>query len=166
MSDTIEIKDDAVTVPEKAIDDIAPPRKRGRPAGSKAKPDFETIGEDSVKEAPKRKPTRRNAKKSTPAEFGKQICGIHLMIAMVTGLEEIQLSETEGVQLATAVMDVADQYNLEIDGKTGAAIQLLAACAMIYAPRALMINHKMKAKRADNAELINSFAADDHATNY
>ena len=25
---------------------------------------------------------------------------------------------------------------------------------------------KMKAKRADNAELINSFAADDHATNY
>jgi len=42
---------------------------------------------------------------------------------------------------------VCDQYSLSVDGKTGAAIQLLAAAAMIYAPRAFMIKRRLEEQR-------------------
>lgn len=143
------------TVPDKAVDEVVQPapvkRGRGRPAGSTNKPAFEEVAEDSAKPAtPRRtrKPSARNAKKNNPAELAKQITGLHLMASMMTGVPEVQISDEEGQQLAIAVVNVAELYNLSIDGKTGAAIQLMAACAMIYAPRALMIRHRLKEERA------------------
>lgn len=154
-----------LNVPDKAVDEVdlvAPvKRTRGRPALNPDKPAFETVDEDSAKPAAAakrgRKPNSRTTKKSDPKELGKQIVGVHLMISMMTGLKEIQLSDVEGEQLAGAVIGVAEQYNLAIDGKTGAAIQLLAACAMVYAPRALMIRHRMRQEsmQAAPAELDN-----------
>lgn len=139
-------------VPDAATEEVAQPepvkrRGPGRPPKSEGPAPFETIGEEKPKAAPAKrgpKPGSRNTKKNDPAELAKQIAGIHVMASLMTGIGELQLAEEEALNLARAVIGVSEQYNLAIDGKTGAAIQLIAACAMVYGPRALMIRRRLQ----------------------
>jgi hypothetical protein len=78
-------------------------------------------------------------KGADPIALGNQLVGIHQLISMFTGTPEMQISPEEGKALGEAVVGVCNEYGLSVDGKAGAAIQLFAACAMIYAPRVMMI---------------------------
>lgn len=134
-----------------AAPESAPPerRRRGRPPKSETL-DAERIPGSSGASSTAR-PSRQKKPKSA-ADVGalaKQLAGLHVMASMMTGIPEVQISDAEATMLAGGIMGVADQYDLSIDGKTGAAIQLLAAAAMVYAPRILAIKAKAKAAKAN-----------------
>ncbi len=99
----------------------------------------------------KRKPYKKREssaekKPSVPA-LAKQIEGIHILAATITGMPEIALTSNESALLAGALITLAGEYDLSMSGKTGAAIQLLGVAALIYVPRALTISTRI---RADN----------------
>lgn len=113
-------------------------RRRGRPKGS------------SNKTADGKPSKSASRKESDTQAFAQQLMGIHTMIAMVTGYGELQISDVESVMLAKGFTAVADEYGLSLDGKTGAAIQLLGAVSLIYIPRALAIQSRFaKEKTTD-----------------
>lgn len=96
-------------------------------------------------DAPTGKKPGRPAGKSKggdPVAIGNQLVGIHQLVAMFTGTPEMQISPEEGKALGEAVVGVCNEYGLSVDGKTGAAIQLFAACAMIYAPRVMAVRYR------------------------
>ncbi len=116
-----------------------PKRRRGRPT------DIERQLRESVGAAPsgdgtatggaKRGPKPKVKTVSDPAVLAKSLMGIHQLGAMLLQVPELQLSEDESKGLADAVTAVCEEYGLAIDGKTGAAMQLFGACAMVYGPR-------------------------------
>jgi len=120
---------------------IAPKARRGRPPKS---PIEETAIEGEKKTTPK---ARTKKAVTDPAQLGKQIKGLHAMAAIVTGIPELMIDEQEGELLANALNAVAEEYGLSISGKTGAAIQLFGACAMIYAPRLLLLKKRIDQQR-------------------
>ncbi len=92
-------------------------------------------------------------RKKTTYDLGllsKQLTGIHLMMAQMMGIPELQIAPQEGEALASGVIAVAEQYDLSIDGKTGAAIQLLATAAMIYAPRFMALKMRVSEAKKNN----------------
>lgn len=126
---------------------ITPPKKRrGRPPKNPI-PENAIDGEAKpINEKPKRR------SKIDASAVAKQIQGLHMLAAHATGLSELQISEGESVLLADAVVNMSSEYGLELSGKTGAALQLFAACAMVYLPRFSVINAKMKAKKREKEQ--------------
>lgn len=110
-----------------------------------------------------RKPGRPagKAKGADPIAIGNQLVGIHQLVAMFTGTPEMQISPEEGKALGEAVVGVCNEYGLSVDGKTGAAIQLFAACAMIYAPRVMAVRY-----RYAQENLARQQEANNNATTY
>lgn len=135
--------------------DNAPPVKRGRGRPPKnpgaASPNKET----PTGSAPRRgRPPKSDKKVYSIDEIklmGKQLTGLHIMVAQIGGLPELAISEQEGELLAQSIINVADQYDLAIDGKTGAALQLAMTAAMIYGPRALHIRARVAAQKQQQA---------------
>ncbi len=129
--------------------DEAPVKKRGRP-----KKDT-TLNAEKIESGGKTSTASKPSKRRAPVSaenvklMGKQICGVHMIAAQVTGLGELMISEDEGYALASSIVLVAEQYDLSIDGKTGASLQLLFTAAMIYGPRALVIRSKMNAPKSN-----------------
>lgn len=128
------------TTTETTTETAAPgeaPRKRGRPAGSKtAKPGAE-------------KSATRKAQDT--AALAHQIKGLHSLAAMATGLQIMNISDQEAGILASGVNAVCEEYGFALTGKTGAALQLFAAAAMVYAPRIMYLQaEKAKQKAAEN----------------
>lgn len=115
------------------------PRKRGRPPGS---------GKKTGTDGPQKSSTRKAA---DTADLGRQIVGLHALIAVATQMPEMQITDAEGEMLARGVTAVAEEYGLALTGKTGAAIQLFAAAGMVYVPRLVMIKAKLAAQRAAQA---------------
>lgn len=114
-------------------------RGRGRPPGSGTKSTAE-------------KPKKSAGKKAEDIDaFAKQLQGIHVMIAMVSGVKEMAIDAQEAKMLANGINAVAEEYGLEMDGKTGAAFQLLGAAALIYGPRALAVNARVRKEKKEAA---------------
>lgn len=134
----------------------APRRRRGRPT------DAERALRESVGAAPtgdatggaKRGPKPKGSKASDPAVLARSLVGIHQLGAMVLNIQELVISEDEGKHLAEAVTAVCEEYGLAIDGKTGAAMQLIGACAMLYGPRYFHFKMRIAHERAQ-AEQVN-----------
>lgn len=143
--------------------EAAAPKRRGRPpkAPSLEQEKIEGAGAATAAPKPSRKKQSRGA--ADVGALAKQLVGIHQMASMLTGIGELQISEGEAQMLAGGVLGVAEQYDLSIDGKTGAAIQLLAAAAMVYAPRAMHIMAKAKKAREAQATTV-QFSEAVHAT--
>lgn len=97
---------------------------------------------------------RSGARKADAESLGKQIMGIHQMLSLVTGFPELAITDGEGKMLAEACISVADEYGLAITGKAGAAIQLFAACSLVYGPRAIAINTRIREQRAAGGVVI------------
>lgn len=108
-----------------------PPRRRGRPPKNPVL-EAETPGAVSAKSA---SAPKKRAAKIDGDLLAKQLVGIHMMAATMSGIPECGISEDEGKLMATAITGVASHYNLDLDGKTGAFIQLMGVAAMIYLPR-------------------------------
>jgi len=113
-----------------------PKKRRGRPPKN---PNLQAEKVDSSS-APK---TRKVKTSYDEGLLTQQVVGIHMMAAQFSGIPEVVITPDEGKALAKSIILVADQYELSIDGKTGAFIQLLATAAMIYAPRFMMVKHRM-----------------------
>lgn len=142
----------SIETPEAA----APKRKPGRPTDAE-RALRESLGSPSGEKASstggaKRGPKPKN-KTSDPGTLAKSLVGIHALASMVTGIPEAQLSEPEGQALAEGVIAVCEEYGLNIDGKTGAAMQLFGACAMIYGPRVFAFKMRMAAQRQQEEQL-------------
>lgn len=118
-----------------------PKKRRGRPPKNATlnaeNPGSAGSGESA---APKR---RAKASGEKLAAMAKQIQGLHLFVAMGTGVPELQITEAEAGMLASAMSEVAAEYGLSVDGKTGAALQLFGAAAMVYAPRYLAFRKRV-----------------------
>lgn len=129
-------------------------RERERAGGATDKKPTVTDSPDSPR------PTRRGgAKPKAPiidkapelivAEMAKQIQGLHLIGAMASGIPEIALNEQESATLAAGIYGVSKEYNLAIDGKTGAALQLFGAAAMVYVPHYLAFSKRIAHERKE-----------------
>lgn len=138
------------------VDPAAPqtqaPKKRGRKSNEErariAAEQLEAGGPAATGTAPRKKAANR--KSYTTADIGamaKQLVGLHQIGAMMTGIPEIQISEQEAAALSAAIVNISEQYDLAIDGKTGALIQILGTAAMIYVPRISLINARAKANK-------------------
>lgn len=152
---TPEVQENSTANPAADIPQNDPPvkRGRGRPSNAEKKLIAEGVPNASASQAAPKPTRQKKASKSADeiAALGKQLAGIHQMAAMLTGMPELAIHEQEGVMLAGGILGVAEQYDLSIDGKTGAALQLLAAAAMIYGPRAMAINARMKQAKSKQA---------------
>ena len=136
-----DLKTDAPenAAPEMEQPGTAQPRRRGRPPKTpgEAGPKKESVGAA---------PRARKSQKATESVTAAHLIGIHQMAFMFTGQKfpEINISEQEAQIMASSINAVCAQYDLNIDGKTGAFLQLAGAAAMIYAPRIMAIRKRIQ----------------------
>ena len=130
-------------------------KRRGRPPKS-ANGATNTLPETPVTgDSPPRVKRKRKAKPIDAALLSKQIVGLHKVAATMTGLRELEISEFEAVMLAESLAAVSREYDVTLDGKVAATIQLAAAIGVIYVPRLVMIK-----KRAAQAKALRDGSAD------
>lgn len=142
QTQTEEVEQNAGAVPESP--DTPKRRGRGRPPkDDTAAPAKETAGAAAGTSRPRKTAGKT---KMDASVLGKQLVGIHQLAYGFTGQQfpEIIISEQEGQMLAESVSAVCEQYDLSIDGKTGAFLQLLATGAMVYAPRYFAIRKRVR----------------------
>lgn len=120
----------------------AAPRGRGRPPKSAAAP-------AQIQSPPAKAAASAPAVAIDRKLLAQQLSGLHAVLAMTSGDEIWNLSDQEASSLADGVSAVCVEYNLRLDGKTGAAIQLLAAAAAVYGTRMLIISRRPKKAKGD-----------------
>lgn len=160
-----EPKDDASAAPanqatpnpEPAPPPVAPAKKRGRPSnadkaaresGASTVEQIEKGAATGGSTKPRKASNTKRVTKDDLSSLAKQLVGLHQLGAMLSGIPEIAIAEPEGAALATGIIAVCEEYDLSINGKTGAALQLLGACAMVYTPRVFQFNSRMQKARA------------------
>lgn len=147
---TVERPTFATTSPELGSEPVR--RKRGRPRkdGTSGAPVSPAVsipqGSDTPKAKPGRKPKKVSISDADKTALGKQIVGLHLIASMTFGIPELVIQEQEGELLASAIVNVAEEYGLSLAGKTGAAIQLVGTAAMIYLPRYFAMQTRVNKK--------------------
>lgn len=150
----VEPKAEPLATNDPIVEGEPPKKKRGRPFGATSAEKIleESLGSSTGPTASAKPGRKSNAKgKTDPNALAKNLIGIHMLVATMTGIGEAQISPDEAQQLAVAVCGVCDEYDLAISGKTGAAIQLFAAAAMVYGPRVFMFKMRMAQARAQEA---------------
>lgn len=133
------------------------PKKRGRGRPPKSEAQLEeqlNMGDiptqpkpESAKRGPKPGARKTNKSGLDASQLGKQLVGLHTVLASLTGIATLNIAPEEGESLAKSIVDVCNQYDLAIDGKTGAFLGLAATAAMIYGPRYFIIKMQMDAMR-------------------
>jgi hypothetical protein len=142
-ADIPESFDSPDTPPE--TDDLAvakPRRKRRTKAEMQADAGAASIDLGGASSTPAKK-------RKTKGDLGaRQIQGIHAILAQIPGLDCMMLADEEAAMLAQAMAGVAAEYDIEISGKTGAIVGMVAAVGMIYVPRAIHVVKSRKKKPA------------------
>ena len=159
----IESESESESAIQEPKQETAPPKRRGRPPGVKnaPKPPMEEkqIEAGSATQQPKRGRPRKNSEEfseSSKIGLSKQVQGIHMMAAQLSGFQELAISEAESLMLADAIINTSHEYGLSLSGKTGALLQLVGTAAIIYIPRFSIINQKIKVEKRNkrNSETI------------
>lgn len=108
-------------------------------------------------EAPKRKPGRPRSNTPPAGNRAKSLesierllVAVHVGIANISHMPELEIGESEAKQLATSLDAVAAQYKIKLDGKHGAVAGLISTLVMVYGPRVAVIVMRQKAE-AKNA---------------
>lgn len=73
------------------------------------------------------------------------------MVAAATGVEELNLDDSEAALLSDAVTEVSSHYNTVIDPKVIAWVGLIGVCGKIYAPRAMAFKMRKSAEKNQRA---------------
>lgn len=120
------------------------PRKDGTSSAPVSPATPIPAGSDKPRGKPGRKPKKVAISEAEKTALGKQIVGLHMIAAMTFGIPELVIQEPEGELLASAIVNVAEEYGLSLGGKTGAAIQLAGTAAMIYLPRWFKMQERVK----------------------
>lgn len=161
MADSEKIE--AVAAPAPAVADEAPtvsaPKKRGRPpknppANGEANPVSES--EAAVKGRPGRpkKKGKVNFTGDDLSVLAKQVEGLHQLMALATGIPELAIKTEEAQLLGGAIAQVAQEYDLEMSGKTGAMLQLIAVCGMIYVPKFGALKSRIAENKAQREQKV------------
>ena len=137
----------------------------------------ETITEDvtpEVEEKPKRKPRKPREPRAEqlqnepfdlvppPAKKRKKASGnaktmasvlavLHSTIFSLVGAAHLDLSADENLALATALDNLADEYEVTVDSKTAAWLNLAMVAGSIYGTRAFMIYQLNQAVKNEQA---------------
>jgi hypothetical protein len=150
------------SAPADSGEGVTAPKRRGRPPKNPPADGVANPVDGSENASNKRGPGR--PKKKGKVNFSgedlnalaKQVVGLHQLAAIATGIPELAISEQEGAMLGGAMASVAEEYNLELSGKTGAMLQLIAVCGMIYVPKFGALKTRVneaKARRAQKGTL-------------
>jgi hypothetical protein len=143
-----------VSAPENSAP-VSTPKRRGRPpknppADGNPQPVGEKLNTSGARRGrPKNKVSYSDGDIS---ELGKQITGLHQLAALATGIPELVISEKEGQVLGAAMANVAQEYGLSLDGKTGALLQLVAACGMVYVPKYFQLRGRIAQVKAQREQ--------------
>lgn len=151
---------------------VTPPKRRGRPPKNPpADGDPSPVGSDNVsaKRGPGR-PSKKKGKVSFSGEdldaLAKQVMGLHQLASIATGIPELAISEQESKMLGGSLASVAEEYGLELSGKTGAMLQLIAVCGMIYVPKFAVLKTRVaeaKARRANQRGNLHAIVGNETA---
>lgn len=127
--------------------DQTPKRGRGRPAGTGAAKPAEAAKAGSVKEpAPKAVAVPiAQPRKVNINGVEKILLSIHTVMAAMAGEPEFNIEEEEAKRLSAAIAAVGEEYQIILDPKTAAWIELGKVCGTIYGPRAINIWMRQKA---------------------
>jgi len=74
---------------------------------------------------------------------------VHLGIATATKLPELALDSDDEKTLASAVLNVADQFDIRPDPKVEAILGLIVAAGVVYGPKVVMIRERKKEEKAE-----------------
>lgn len=133
----------------KPVETVEPAKpRRGRPPASEKVADAGSPKATAPRTRTARKKAAPSDQAVEPEMLAKQLQGVHVMVAMITQSPEMQLSDPESIELAKAISGVCAEYNLSLNGKTGAMIQLLGAGAMVYLPRIMAIKQRKAQEKA------------------
>lgn len=129
-----------------------PPKRRGRPPGSKNRPREESAGLTEalpVDGAPtaKRGRPRKVHFEIDQAALARQIKGTHGLVAFATGMPELMLGDDESNQLAVAFVNFAREFDFEPNPKVMAGLELAGVMGFIYIPRVIKISGRLKKQR-------------------
>jgi hypothetical protein len=129
-------------------------RRRGRPFGSRNRDPLQAQSPPPTDAAgspqgASPKPRKRRSKPVDLGELAKKIQGTHMMLAIMTGLTEMQVTEAEATMLAGALADCAREFDMAPNGKAVAVVQLLGVSAIIYLPRVALLKAKIDAKKRE-----------------
>lgn len=145
------------------------PKRRGRPFGSTNRTAGERLKETPIgtgsagaTSEPETKARRKRFKPVDTTELAKKIQGTHMMLAMMTGINEMQITDMEATMLAASLADVAKEFDMQPNGKAVAVVQLLGTVAILYLPRIAMVKQKAAASKqhardraaAETAEVV------------
>lgn len=155
-TDRITSRDDrsASTIDKRSQDDSAGVDAFAAAGNEPADANFErkrkprAAGTARVKQA---RPKTLDLNKEARAGFVKKVVGIHALVDTYFGTQGLfAIEEKEGEQLVEACTDVMNQYDISINPKVAAWINLGAVLTAVYAPKymifkAIMAEHKQRA---------------------
>lgn len=142
-----------------------PPKKRGRPSNkdraareaAQAAINGASGREETAKAAGEgsKKAKAKSGEKLTidQTKFAGQIQGLHIIAAKLTGQQLLLIDEKEAYALAEAIANVAKQYDIQVNPRVAAGLQLAATAAMIYAPRLLLMKAAADAAKNNTVDL-------------
>ncbi len=139
-----------------------PPKRRGRPPGSKNRPREESAGLTEASPVdgapPKRGRPRKVHFEIDQAALARQIKGTHGLVAFATGMPELMLGDDESNQLAVAFVNFAREFDFEPNPKVMAGLELAGVMGFIYIPRVIKIAGRLKKQRQARGQTVNSTA--------
>ena len=97
----------------------------------------DTLGRDASKPRGKASPNygKRTQAKTNLGFIEKTLGGIHSILATVSRDDIWELSDDECKMLAQALGNVQDHYNINLDPKTQAWLELMGVASAVYGPR-------------------------------
>jgi hypothetical protein len=140
-----------------------PPKRRGRPPGSKNRSREEsTLTEASPVDgvSAKRGRPRKVHFEIDQAALARQIKGTHGLVAFATGMPELMLGDDESNQLAVAFVNFAREFDFEPNPKVMAGLELAGVMGFVYIPRVIKIAGRLKKQRQQRGATVNSTAED------
>lgn len=151
MSDVIDF--DAPSNSENPIPIIEPEVRRGR-GRPKKNPDETPKEKPSVENT--HKPKRRKkgpASQDEIADRARAIAAAHATLAFLTKTPEFMLNEQESFALAQANLNLENEFDIQLDGKTMAIITMIGTAFAVYRPRfPAIVNRIKEAQRKQKEE--------------
>lgn len=127
-SDVSEVSDEIDNATDVPTENPTP-KRRGRPKGT----------------------AKSKTNENSLRNIEKALIAIHFIAATRLNIDEIKLEQDDAHTIAEAVADVAKYYNIKIDGKTGAWLNLTYALGSVYAPMGVLLYMRMKEQKANGS---------------
>lgn len=147
-------------------ENVEPVKRRGRPPGSKNKvqesPDSpKPVNIDANQEKRRGRPPGSGTKKVVDkSALSKQLLFAHAVAAKITGIDDIAIDAGEAEILSSSIATLMQEYDIALSGKTAAMLGMIGSLAIVYGPRIVLINEKIKQTKArKQAEKLMQVAA-------